>query len=197
MNKKQTIRLNEAQLKRVIAEATAKFLKEYGETPKGQKALGALHARKVLKTNGETEDEFFDNQRDATDKWYNLAKDHRSHLGDDIDDFGNITNPLYNDYANGYLEYMTTHPDERSGYDERLRAARLHENFDNIGLDDDGKKRVGKRQRYKSLLLKMQGIIEKLKQLSEDTAMGDDEDDDKIWNFCYAYDQLIDEYVQY
>lgn len=124
MNKKQTIRLNESQLRRIVKESVGRILKEYGESPNSQRALGALQARKVLRTNGDTEDEFFANQEKNSNSIYRQAEVRRSHLGDDFDDLGNVKNPLYKHFCDGYTEYFNSHPDERMGYDERLRKLR-------------------------------------------------------------------------
>lgn len=45
MSKKNTIRLTESELKQIISESVKKIIKEIGDTPRGQFALGALKGR--------------------------------------------------------------------------------------------------------------------------------------------------------
>ena len=118
---KQRIRLTESDLHRIVKESVQKILKEYGDTSKGQKMLGALQARKVLNADGATSDELFANQSKNGGEIYNYAKKNRSHMGNDSDEFGNITNPLYKDYGDGYIEYLNSHPEEYAKRNDRLR----------------------------------------------------------------------------
>ena len=97
MNKK-LIKLTEGDLKQIVKESVSKIINEIGDTPKGQRGLGALHARKVLRNN------------DLSDDTYNYAQNARG--GDKYDNRGNNENPLYHDYANGYIDYLNSHPDE-------------------------------------------------------------------------------------
>ena len=118
---KKLIRLTESDLHRIVKESVKKILKEIGTTPDYQKKLGALQARKVLNADGETSDELFDNQSKNGGEIYDYAKKQRSHMGDDTDEFGRITNPLYKNYGDGYLEYLNSHPEEYMRRNERLR----------------------------------------------------------------------------
>ena len=97
MNKK-LIRLTESDLHKIVKESVGKIINEIGDTPKGQRGLGGLHARKVLRNN------------DLSDDTYNYAQNARG--GDKYDNRGNNENPLYHDYANGYIDYLNSHPDE-------------------------------------------------------------------------------------
>ena len=118
---KQRIRLTESDLHRIVKESVQKILKEYGDTSKGQKMLGALQARKVLNADGATSDELFEKKKKNGGEIYNYAKKNRSHMGNDSDEFGNITNPLYKDYGDGYIEYLNSHPEEYAKRNDRLR----------------------------------------------------------------------------
>ena len=120
MNKK-LIRLTESDLHRIVKESVNRILNEYGNTSVGQKKLGALQARKVLNADGETVDDLFANQSKDGGNVYNYAKKQRSHLGNDSDEWGNTINPLYKDYADGYTEYLNSHPDEYAKRSDRLR----------------------------------------------------------------------------
>ena len=118
---KQIIKLTESDLRQIVKESVKKILKEYGNTPNGQRKLGALHARKVLNADGNTTDEFFANQTKNGREIYDYAKGQRSHMGDDSDEFGNTINPLYKDYSKGYTEYLNTHPEEYAKRNDKLR----------------------------------------------------------------------------
>jgi len=120
MNKK-LIRLTESDLHKIVKESVNRILNEIGNTEGGQRRLGALQARKVINANGGTIDDLFKSQSDNGGKIYNYAKQKRSSLGNDTDEHGMITNPLYKEYANGYTEYLNSHPEERSRRTERLR----------------------------------------------------------------------------
>ena len=112
MNKK-LIRLTESDLHRIVKESVNKIINEIGDTPKGQRALGALHARKVLRNN------------DLSDDTYNYAQNARG--GDKYDNRGNNENPLYHDYANGYIDYLNSHPDEYiANKRKRMSESYLH-----------------------------------------------------------------------
>lgn len=119
--KRQIIRLTESDLHRIVNESVCKILNEYGEGPESQRKLGALQARKVLNADGETADELFDNQSKQGGEVYNYAKKQRSHMGNDSDEFGNTINPLYKEYAQGYVDYLNAHPEEQAARHERLR----------------------------------------------------------------------------
>lgn len=118
---KKLIRLTESDLHRIVKESVNRILKEYGNTPEGQRKLGALQARKVLNADGKTSDELFANQAKNGKKIYDYAKGQRSHMGVDSDEFGNTTNPLYKDYSKGYVEYLNAHPEEYAKRNDRLR----------------------------------------------------------------------------
>jgi hypothetical protein len=112
MNKK-LIRLTEQDLHKIVKESVSKIINEIGDTPKGQRGLGALHARKVLRNN------------DLSDDTYNYAQNARG--GDKYDNRGNNENPLYHDYANGYIDYLNSHPDEYiANKRKRMSESYLH-----------------------------------------------------------------------
>ena len=110
---KQLIRLTESDLHKIVKESVGKIINEIGDTPKGQRGLGALHARKVLRNN------------DLSDDIYNHAQNARG--GDKYDNRGNNENPLYHDYANGYIDYLNSHPDEyMANKRKRMSESYLH-----------------------------------------------------------------------
>ena len=112
MNKK-LIRLTESDLHKIVKESVGKIINEIGDTPKGQRGLGGLHARKVLRNN------------DLSDDTYNYAQNARG--GDKYDNRGNNENPLYHDYANGYIDYLNSHPDEyMANKRKRMSESYLH-----------------------------------------------------------------------
>ncbi len=98
---KQTIRLNEKELKNIVEG----IINEIGDTPKGQYALGQLHARKVCR------DPEFNSAIEGPSKemYDNIAK---RRGGDDFDENGKSKNPMFYDYANGYIDYMDNNPEE-------------------------------------------------------------------------------------
>lgn len=120
MNKK-LIRLTESDLNRIVKESVNRILKEYGDTPKGQKMLGAMQARKFMNADGDTADELLHNADKASANVYDYAAKQRQRDGKDLDMWGNIENPMYNDYAKGYIEYMDAHPEEYAKRKNRLR----------------------------------------------------------------------------
>ena len=64
-NNKKVVRLTEAKLKQMIAEAVQETLNEYGETPNAQFMLGRLAARKHMQRgNGEHGDDAYNRIRD-------------------------------------------------------------------------------------------------------------------------------------
>jgi hypothetical protein len=94
---KQIIRLTESDLHKIVKESVNKILKEIGDTPNGQRALGALHARKQFRDGDESNDV------------YHYAEKARG--GDSFNDMGDNTNPLYKDFGNGWDKYKDSHPD--------------------------------------------------------------------------------------
>ena len=118
---KQLIRLTESDLHRIVKKSVSRILREVGETPEGQRKLGALQARKVINADGDSVDDFFKNQSKEGGKIYDYAKAKRSVSGPDSDEFGNTVNPLYKDYSKGYTDYLNAHPDELASRKERLR----------------------------------------------------------------------------
>lgn len=118
---KKLIRLTESDLHRIVKESVSRILREVGETPGGQRKLGALQARKIINADGDSVDDFFKNQSKEGGKIYDYAKKQRSLTGPDSDEFGNTVNPLYKDYSKGYTDYLNAHPDEFSKRNERLR----------------------------------------------------------------------------
>lgn len=120
MNKK-LIRLTESDLHKIVKESVKRIINEIGDTEKGQRALGALQARKVINADGETVDDFFDNQAKEGGKIYNYAKHNRASLGNDSDEYGNTINPLYKSYGQGYTDYLNSHPEELAKRNNKLR----------------------------------------------------------------------------
>lgn len=114
---KRIIKLTEQDLHKIVKESVNKILNEIGDTEKGQQALGALQARKVLNADGNTEDEFFNNQSKNGKKVYDYAKQNRSHMGKDSDEWGNTINPLYKQYT----KYLNPHQEEYAKRNEKLR----------------------------------------------------------------------------
>jgi len=113
INRKQLIRLIEQDLHKIVKESVGKIINEIGDTPKGQRGLGGLHARKVLRNN------------DLSDDTYSYAQNARG--GDKYDNRGNNENPLYHDYANGYIDYLNSHPDEyMANKRKRMSESYLH-----------------------------------------------------------------------
>ena len=96
---RRKVRLTESDLHRMIKESVVKAINEVGDTPAGQRKLGALQSRKFMKSGHK-----------ESDKVYDYAKKARG--GDEYDNRGSNKNPMYKDYANGYLDYMNSHPDE-------------------------------------------------------------------------------------
>jgi hypothetical protein len=94
---KNIIRLTESELHDIVMETVQDILKEYGETPEGQRKLGSLCARKTLR-NVETND------------IHNYAAKSRENNGGKA---------IYNDYADGYVEYLHNHPEEMAKYTRR------------------------------------------------------------------------------
>ena len=120
-NMKQITRLTEQDLHRIVKESVKRVLNEVGDTEDGQRALGALQARKVINADGDTVDNFFDNQSKEGGKIYNYAKDKRASLGNDSDENGNTINPLYKSYTQSYIDYLNSHPEEYAERNNRLR----------------------------------------------------------------------------
>ncbi len=103
---KKLIRLTESDLHRIVKESVERILNEIGDTPKGQRALGALAQRHALRNpNYDARDT---ESKEA--KIYDYAKKARG--GDTYDYKGTPQNPKYYDYANGSVDYINSHPDE-------------------------------------------------------------------------------------
>jgi len=105
--KKTIIRLTEGDIHKIVKESVKMVLKEYGNTPEGQKKLGGLHARTVL--NNDNVDDW--------DEIYRYAEKNRG--GDNYDKVGNNENPMYYDYAQGYVDYLDSHPNELAASNHR------------------------------------------------------------------------------
>lgn len=119
---KQRVRLTESDLHKIVKESVRRILNEIGETEDGQRALGALQARKVINANGDTIEDFFNNQAEEGGRIYDYAKEKRSKMGTDTNAYGNTINPLYKNYSKGYLEYLNSHPEEYAKRNKRLRG---------------------------------------------------------------------------
>ena len=124
--KKNIIRLTESELRSIIKEAVKQNLNEIGETEKGQRALGALSARKKLARNPDSK----------IYRIYKKAEQARGGDNWDVLSYPNGTieevNPLYPAYAYGYKEYLDSHPDEMAKYYQMKESTKLSE-----GMNDD------------------------------------------------------------
>ena len=70
MNKKQVIRINERQLKQIVAESVKKVLKETGETKRGNYMLGRALRRASERGDYHTTHDIWDRQNDKyNDAW--------------------------------------------------------------------------------------------------------------------------------
>lgn len=105
---KRLIRLTESDLHKIVKESVQKILNEIGDTPKGQKALGALHARKQFRDDD-----------DSNDVYYYAEK---ARGGDSFDNIGDNTNPLYKDFCKGWYKYQDSHPYEMSRFSRKHGA---------------------------------------------------------------------------
>ena len=123
---KKTVRLTESELENIIKEAIC----EIGDTGKGQRALGALHARKVLNVPGKNKEEYLSNFKKTKD-YYDYAAKARG--GDDYDNTGRNKNPLYDVYAKGYIDYLKSHPEEYH---------KAKEKTGNLGIDESKLKSI-------------------------------------------------------
>ena len=124
---RNSIKMNESQLR----EAIKGMLREYGNTPEGQKMLGALAARKILHTPGEDKEEYLDNLHNTANKFYDYAANARG--GDEYNELGDNANPMYKDYTNGYIEYMNSHPEEYMDDERRRQELGVNETVDFTG----------------------------------------------------------------
>ena len=128
---KKTVRLTESDLKQIVKESVSKIINEIGDTPKGQKALGALGMRHALRNP----------KYDARDskskeaKIYDYAKKARG--GDTYDYKGTPQNPKYYDYANGAIDYMNSHTDELAAAHRRARIGEMKESAKNRLAEGD------------------------------------------------------------
>lgn len=103
---RRRIRLTESELRRMISESVKRVLNEIGDTSDGQRKLGALQSRQFMR----------DDREDSDNTWHYAEK---ARGGDFYDNLGNNTNPMFKDYANGYLDYMNSHPDEYFAHQRR------------------------------------------------------------------------------
>ena len=127
-NMKNSIKLTENEFKSLIKESVSKILNEIGNTPKGQKALGALSMRHSLKEpNCDSR-----NNNLKSSKISKYAEKARG--GDTYDDYGNNKNSLYNDYANGSYEYLNNHPNEYLNH-KKIKES-IHKNLTNKLKED-------------------------------------------------------------
>lgn len=116
--KKNIIHITESELKKIIKESIKQRLNEIGETKRGQRALGALAARKKLSHKPFSKiDKYAENARGG-DNWDILSYPNGTIEG---------VNPLYPAYAKGYKEYLDSHPDEVTSY---YKTKHLHESYD-------------------------------------------------------------------
>lgn len=135
MNKK-IVRMTESDLRNIVKESVGKIINEIGDTPKGQRALGALGQRHALRNP----------KYDARDtkskeaKIYDYAKKARG--GDTYDYKGTPQNPKYYDFANGAIDYINSHTDELAAAHRRTKMgeSRMLKEWDDdypVTVDDD------------------------------------------------------------
>lgn len=70
MNKK-AIRITESDLHRIVKESVQKIINEIGDTPRGQRALGAVAARSIHRMHNALDDD----QPEEAAYWDNVAND--------------------------------------------------------------------------------------------------------------------------
>lgn len=104
------------------------LIKEIGDTPKGQRALGGLTARKKLAHKDHM-------------PTYRYAEKARG--GDDWDKFAypnatiDAANPMYKDYAQGYTDYLNAHPDEMMDYERKKYLKEATTGYSTTTIDID------------------------------------------------------------
>lgn len=100
--KQNIIRLSEGDLQKMVKEAVGRLLREYGDTPEGQRRLGALHARTVI-------------GKGDVDKGNDIYK---------YSEKGRASKPVsrFHDYANGFNEYMDSHDKETAEFRRKKRG---------------------------------------------------------------------------
>ena len=102
------------------------LIKEIGDTPKGQRALGGLTARKKLAHKDHM-------------PTYRYAEKARG--GDDWDKFAypnatiDAANPMYKDYAQGYTDYLNAHPDEMMDYERKKYLQEAAKGYSTTTID--------------------------------------------------------------
>ena len=98
---KRVIRISESELNRLVKEAAASVAEnvdEIGDTPRGQYALGQLHARNVHSK--------YDNVSAIDGPSADMYDEIEKRRGGDEWDDGVCKNPLYYDYADGYTDWI-------------------------------------------------------------------------------------------
>ena len=140
MNKK-VIRMTESDLRNIVKESVGKVINEIGDTPKGQRALGALSMRHALRNP----------KYDARDteskeaKIYDYAKKARGEENGEKWDYANRKwdNPLHTEYEKGGTDYLNSHTDELAAAHRRARMGESRiireweDGFDTTIDDDD------------------------------------------------------------
>jgi hypothetical protein len=118
MAKKQNIiRLTESELRSMIQEAVKQNLNEIGETEKGQRALGALAARKKLAYQPTSNISKYAEKARGGDNWKLLSYPNGTIEG---------VNPLYPSFIKGYKDYLDSHPDEITSYYKMKEPSKRH-----------------------------------------------------------------------
>ena len=118
-------RLTESRLRGMIREAVQSALNEVGDTPEGQRRLGALHARKVLRNNDFSKAPFEIPEIQGVHDYAAKARG-----GDTYDRYGNNDNPMYDDYARGYMDYLYAHPEEYFDNQRRREESEWEDSLD-------------------------------------------------------------------
>ena len=129
MNKK-VIRMTENDLHNIVKESVGKIINEIGDTPKGQRALGALSMRHALRNpNYDARD-----TKSKEAKIYDYAKKARGEENGEKWDYANRKwdNPLHTEYEKGGTDYLNSHTDELAAAHRRagMRENRMTENID-------------------------------------------------------------------
>ena len=106
------------------------LLKEIGDTAEGQKKLGALQARKKMAHKSHIPIYNYAEKARGGDDWDKLAWPNAS-----ID----TVNPMYKHYAQGYTDYINSHPDEMVAYNHkrygRMNEAANNHSFETVEID--------------------------------------------------------------
>jgi hypothetical protein len=109
VSKKNTIRLTESELKQVISESVKKIIKEIGDTPRGQFALGALKGRAAARARYQNNKYGGMHQQAKLNQTMNNAADaaYQQRQGLDISKYREMDNAEQRGYYYGFDKGMT------------------------------------------------------------------------------------------